>query len=211
MNASPALEVLDDSPRTETALVAQARAGSRSAFAALVERHQGRIYRLALRMSQNPSDAEEITQETFLQAHRAIGAFQGTALFKTWLYRIAINQALMRQRSAQRRSTQSLEALTLEAASARTVGDRAASAEELLHEKDLTERVRAALAALDESHRAALVLRDLEGLSSEEAADILGTSAAAVRQRAHRARLRLRAMLLDIAPGTQALTASAAS
>jgi RNA polymerase sigma-70 factor (ECF subfamily) len=82
----------------------------------------------------------------------------------------------------------------------RAGGDTPASADDLAHEKAVAERIREALATLDESHRAAVVLRDLEELSSEEAAAILGTSPEAVRQRAHRARLRLREALVDLAP-----------
>jgi RNA polymerase sigma-70 factor, ECF subfamily len=191
---------------SDETLAAHARAGSRSAFATLMTRYQDRIYRLALRMSRNASDAEEATQETFLHAHRAIGSFQGAALFRTWLYRIAVNEVLMQRRSAMRRPTQSLDALTWAAAepTARAGGEAAPAADDLAHEKGVAERVREALASLDEPHRAALVLRDLEELSSEEAAYLLGTSPDAVRQRAHRARLRLREALRDLALGTQA-------
>ena len=95
----------------EEALVARARAGEQGAFNALVERYERRIYRLAIRMSHNPADAEEITQETFLRAHKSLGTFEGGARFGTWLYRIAVNEALMRRRSAQRKPTDSLDEL----------------------------------------------------------------------------------------------------
>lgn len=199
------LDAVDTAPSSDEALVARARGGSRSAFAALMERYQDRIYRLAFRMSRNASDAEEVTQDTFLHAHSAIGSFQGASLFRTWLYRIAVNQVLMLRRSARRHPTQSLEALSSRAThvptepTVRAGGDAPLGADELAHEKAVAERIREALASLDESHRAAIVLRDLEELSSEEAADILGTSPEAVRQRAHRARLRLREALIDLA------------
>jgi RNA polymerase sigma-70 factor (ECF subfamily) len=183
---------------TDEALVARACKGDRAAFDVLVTRYERRIYRLGVRMSRNPADAEEIAQETFLRAHRSLGTFEGGSRFGTWLYRIAVNEALMRRRAARRRPTDSLDALVS------TQGDgtyaRAAatteSVDEWIDEKVGAEKVRAALAELDDAHRAALVLRDLEGLSSHEAAAVLGVSPAAVRQRAHRAKLRLRATLL---------------
>lgn len=183
---------------SDETLALRARSGGRSAFATLVERYQDRVYRLTLRLVHNPSDAEEVTQETFLLAHRSIASFQGESLFWTWLYRIAVNCALMRRRSARRHPVQSLEVTgpsgeRLE----RTVTEPLEGADELVHRKMLAQRVRAALAGLDESQRAAVVLRDLEGMSSEDAAGILGVTAQVVRQRAHRARLRLREQLAD--------------
>jgi RNA polymerase sigma-70 factor (ECF subfamily) len=191
---------IDSAPdASDEILAARACDGARTAFMGLVMRYQDRIYRIALRMSHNEADAEEITQETFLLAHRSITSFRGESPFSTWLYRIAINQVLMRRRSARRRPLQSIEVSTPEGGStepAVAVGSEPpAGADDLVDRRRLAQRVREAVAKLDESHRAALVLRDLEELSSEEAADILGVSADVVRQRAHRARLRLRELL----------------
>jgi RNA polymerase sigma-70 factor (ECF subfamily) len=188
---------------SDQALVERARAGVRGAFDTLVGRHERRIYRLAIRMSHNAADAEEITQEAFLHALRHLGAFEGGSRFGTWLYRIAVNVALMRRRAACRRPTDSLDELL------RARGDGAygrpvlpaPAVDELLDEKALAEAVWGALAELDDSQRAALVLHDLEGLSSEEAAKLLGLSPAAVRQRAHRARMKLRLRLAPLLRG----------
>jgi RNA polymerase sigma-70 factor (ECF subfamily) len=180
---------------SDEVLAARARQGNSSAFVSLVGRYQDRVYRLALRMSHNRSDAEEITQETFLLAYRGIASFHGDSRFGTWLYRIAVNQALMLRRAAKRRPRQSLEALLPDRGDtgiAPPRGDAPEGADELAYRKELAERAYQALGRLDEMHRAALVLRDLEELSAEQAADILGISADAVRQRAHRARLKLR-------------------
>lgn len=182
-------------------LSARARDGVRSAFVVLLTRYQDRVYRLAMRMCHNAADAEEVTQETFILAHRGIASFHGESRFSTWLYRIAINQVLMRQRAARRRPVQSLETTKLSSAGWPLAGAGAEpmeGADEMLDRKVLTQRVRDALAQLDESHRAALVLRDLEELSAEDAANLLGISPDAVRQRAHRARLKLRELLGEL-------------
>lgn len=184
---------------SDEVLAARARAGSRSALAALVERYQDRVYRLALRLSHNTSDAEEITQETFLLAHRSIASFHGESRFWTWLYRIAVNCALMQRRAARRHPVQSLEVTGPSGERIeRTFTEQLEGADGLIYRKMLAQRVREALTGLDESQRVAVVLRDLEGLSSEDAADVLGVSAEVVRQRAHRARLRLREQLSDL-------------
>ncbi len=181
---------------TDEALAAQARRGIASAFVVLVTRYQKRIYRLAMRMSRNSSDAEEITQETFLRAHRGISTFHGASRFRTWLYRIAMNEALMRWRRAKRRPTESLD-VALPGFADLSVAAWAPSerADDLVGSKALMQRVREALDRLDEEHRSALVLRDLEELTAEEAAEVLGVSPDVVRQRAHRTRLKLREML----------------
>ena len=132
----------------------------------LLRRHQDRVYRLAVRMCHNAADAEEVCQETFSLAYRAIGSFNGDSRFTTWIYRIAMNEVLMRRRSAARRPVQSLELVTLDAdgAALGLVGSEPTEgADELLHAKVLTERVLAALAELDEGQRGALVLRDPRG------------------------------------------------
>jgi RNA polymerase sigma-70 factor (ECF subfamily) len=184
---------------SERLLSDRARLGAREAFEALVVRYQGRAYRLAWRMTGNASDAEEIVQEAFLRAHRAIGSFHGDSRFGTWLYRIVVNEALMRKRAAARRPTFSLEEAPDRGADVATGTDEAVSAEQLIDQKRITQQVHDALDTLDDAHRAALVLRDLEGLSSEEAADILGIQPETVRQRAHRARLKLRDLLGHLA------------
>jgi RNA polymerase sigma-70 factor (ECF subfamily) len=188
-----------ESATSDEALADGARRGARNAFVVLVARYRDRIYRLAFRMSRNASDAEEIAQDTFLHAHRAIGSFHGESRFGTWLYRIAVNEALMRQRSARRRPLESIDVLMPRFADLGAT-DAAVSerADELVDAKMVRRRVREALDQLDADHRAALVLRDLEELSAEDAGEILGISPEAVRQRAHRARMKMRGMLGDI-------------
>jgi RNA polymerase sigma-70 factor (ECF subfamily) len=188
------LAALDDE-----ALAERARAGDDAAFGALVERYQERVYRLALRLSSNPSDAEEVLQESFLQAWRKIDTFRGDARFGTWLYRIATNTALMRKRAARRRPAESLEAFLPHFEESGLLADldyqRSARADEVLERAELTQRAREALDLLDENYRAVFVLRDLEEMSTEEAARVLEITPEAVRQRLHRARLMVRGYL----------------
>jgi RNA polymerase sigma-70 factor (ECF subfamily) len=188
------LAALDDQ-----ALAERARAGDDAAFTALVERYQERVYRLALRLSSNPSDAEEVLQEAFLQAWRRIDTFRGDARFGTWLYRIATNTALMHKRAARRRPAESLEALLPQFDESGLLADldyqRSARADELLERAELAQRAREALDLLDENYRTVFVLRDLEEMSTEEAARVLEITPEAVRQRLHRARLMVRGYL----------------
>jgi RNA polymerase sigma-70 factor, ECF subfamily len=184
---------------TDENLAEQARSGSRSAFVGLVERYEARVYRLAMRMTRNRCDAEEIAQETFLRAHRSIAFFRAESRFGTWLYRIAVNETLMRRRAAARRPTRPIEDLLPVFADVGLgpAGSGPERADALLERRQIIERVHRALDCLDDALRAALVLRDLEELSAEEAAEVLGVSADVVRQRAHRARLKLKDLLGD--------------
>lgn len=189
---------------SDEVLAARTRDGARSAFVVLLGRYQDRIYRIAIRMCHNAADAEEICQDTFALAYRGIGTFHGDSRFATWLYRIAINQVLMRRRAGGRRPQ--LPRVGLPASSARWPdasghGEPFVGADDLLHQKMLAQRVHAALSQLDEPHRAALVLRDLEEMSAEEAGSILGVTAQVVRQRSHRARLKMREQLGPLVRG----------
>lgn len=157
---------------TDEELAAQARRGVHAAFETLVARYQDGIYRLAVRMSHNRSDAEEIVQETFLHAYTGMGGFRGTSRFSGWLYRIALNEALMRRRTAGRRPTQSLDVVAAHfgdvGCAAPGGNDATRRADDLVEQSRVKRRVLEALNRLDDDHRAALVLRDLEELSAEE-------------------------------------------
>ena len=185
-------------------LAARVAAGDASAFGALVERYQQRVYRLACRLT-NETDAADILQETFLQAFKNLSSFRGDSRFGTWLYRIATNASLMHRRSRARRPTESLEPfLPRFDASGRhgATPDElrvAARAEELLDRATLASRARDGLARLPDIYRDAFVLRDLEDMPTSDVAEVLGIEPAAVRQRVHRARLMLRGFLQDAA------------
>lgn len=192
---------------SDEALVVQVQGGEKLAFEILVERYQGKVYGLALRLARSPEDAEEILQETFLQVFRNLGSFRGEAKFSTWLYRIATNAVLMRRRSDRLRKTESLEsflpAFNSEGRLARMDLDygRAARADALLEAEELRERIKEAIERLPELYREAFVLHDLEGLSSEDAAEVLELSPDLLRTRLHRARLMMRGYLGHLVGG----------
>jgi RNA polymerase sigma-70 factor (ECF subfamily) len=170
------------------ALVVRAQGGDREAFEELVRRHADRLYAVVRRRGLSREAAEEVTQESFLRAWRGIGAFRGQALFFTWLYRIGVNEANRRvDREPARAHFGALEGDN--AAELRDVRDephaRVAQAE---LRGVLTEAVR----ALPPKYRAPLILRDVENLSTADAAAILGLGEAAFKSRLHRARLTVR-------------------
>jgi RNA polymerase sigma-70 factor (ECF subfamily) len=173
----------------DASLVARLRAGDGPAFEELVTVYQHRVFGIALRMLGNRAEAEEIAQETFLRAHRALGEFRGEARLGTWLYAIASRLCLNRLGSGRRRHERSDE-MALSQAPAE--GADAAGA---LERDELQAALREAVAALPEDRRIVVVLRDLEGLSYEDVAEILGLPLNTVRSRLHRARLDLKAKL----------------
>ncbi len=174
----------DDAP-----LLARLRAGDTRAFEELVTMYQHRVFGVALRMLGNRAEAEEIAQETFLRAHRALDAFRGEARLATWLYGIASRLCLNRLASGPRRHERS-DVIALSLAPA-----EGADAVGALERGELEAALHEAVAALPEERRIVVVLRDLEGLSYEEIAEVLGVPLNTVRTRLHRARLDLKAKL----------------
>jgi RNA polymerase sigma-70 factor, ECF subfamily len=189
-------------PGDET-LAARAAAGDDRAFEAIVERYQGRVFRLACRLTSD-TDAPDLLQETFLQVYRHLRSFRGESLFATWLYRIATNACLMHRRARARRPAESLEAFLPQFDDHGEHVDTpdqlqvASRADELLDRQFLAEKARAIIAQLPDLYRDAFVLRDLEEMSTADVAQALGVEPATVRQRVHRARLMLRGFLSDI-------------
>ena len=176
----------------ETTLLIEAQAGDLAAFEQFVRLFERRVRGLLSALLSDQRDIEEATQDTFVQAWRNLSRFRGDAAPFTWLYRIAVNEALQRTRR-KRLETQPLDDGTLEVlefqhGSARSPisPDEAAEGNEL--QAFLLERVR----ELPPDFRAALVLRDIEGWSNQQVAEILDLSLAATKSRVHRARMRLR-------------------
>ncbi len=165
-------------------------------FVQAVETYAPRLYRHLLRMLEDPQDAEDALQETFLKAYRSLDTFQGRASLSTWLYRIATNEALMHLR--RRRSTPlSLEALSPDEGHPEEIllTHWQVLPEQALLSAETRQVLDDAVARLSPALRAVFLLRDVEGFSTKETAEILGISPDAVKQRLARARLRLREAL----------------
>ena len=185
-------------------LAARAAAGDDSAFEAIVGRYQARVFRLACRLTSD-SDASDVLQETFLQVYRHLPSFRGESQFRTWLYRIATNAALMHRRARARRPVEPLDDFLprFDDRGAHTATPAelqvASRADELLDRRFLAGKAREAIARLPDLYRDAFVLRDLEEMSTADVARALGLEPGTVRQRVHRARLMLRGFLGSLA------------
>jgi RNA polymerase sigma-70 factor (ECF subfamily) len=178
---------------TERELVDRAQAGDVKAFEHLAGLHTDHLFAVVLRLMGDRAEAEDILQESLLRAWQGIGRFQGRSIFFTWLYRIAVNEA---NRALERRATRypgghiDVESVQLSAPANQEPAHQAEH-----HELHATlDRV---IAELDPIYRAALVLRDIEGLSTREAAEIVGMGEAGFKSRLHQARLRVRAAIGD--------------
>lgn len=172
-------------------LIERCRQGDEQAWAQLVGATHREVYTLCLRILRDPDDAAEATQDVYLKAWKGMGGFRGDAMFTTWLYRIAVNAAISKQRGRRRRQAHETggEDDSLARMPARTSTEDAAGARLEL------QSVEAALASLPEHYRAAVVLRDVQGLSIQEMAKLLGVSETAAKVRVHRARKKLKEML----------------
>ncbi len=177
----------------EARLIQLGLRGDQHALEALFARHSGALYQSALKLLGNHEDAEDALQEGMLAAFKNLRRFEGRSKFSSWLTRIVINAALMRLRSQRLRQAVSMDEplgeteLTL----ADQFGDPTPGPEELYAREELRDLLEQELAALPREMRTAVVLRDLEGLSTQEAAETLGVPENTLKSRLHRARLRL--------------------
>ncbi|MBI2217214.1 MAG: sigma-70 family RNA polymerase sigma factor [Candidatus Rokubacteria bacterium] len=194
-------------PRTEAApaLVEALRRGDDGAFPALVEHYGSRIYNFAARMCRSDEDAKDILQDTFLAAVRSVKDFRGEGKLSTWLFRIAANACRKMHRRGKFEPARELsldEFMPGEAERATLAShvDAGETPEMALLRTDLRETLEGAIAELPPHYRAVLILRDLEGLSTEEAAEALGLTIVTVKVRLHRARLYLRRQLAAVTP-----------
>ena len=174
-------------------LVSRAREGDADAFDELVRRHTTQIYRMLTRVLRDPTAAEDVLQETFVRAWRSLGGFRGEAKFSTWIYRIAMNEGNRFLAREARSEVLPFEDVMLE------VPDLGADTPSLAELGELRVQLEHCLAELPAHYRVCVVLRDVEGFSNEEAAEILGLEPRNFKSRLHRGRMALRRRLEEFA------------
>jgi len=184
---------------TEQELVRAAQRGDQAAFGQLVEANQDMVYALAYRMTGNPDDAEDLTQEAFLNAWRGLTRFQGQSAFSTWLYRLTSNACVDFLRKKKRRGELSMTLDDDEDQEERQADlpDERWSPQAVVERQETVEAVRQGLSALSPDHKEVLLLRELEGLSYREIGDRLGLEEGTVKSRIARGRRALRDFLLQ--------------
>ena len=183
----------------EQTLVAALRAGDGQAFEVLVRTYGGRMLAVARRFVRNEQDAQDVVQSAYLSAFRSLGQFEGQCLISTWLHRIVVNTALMRLRSRRRKPEESIDDLlpsfVEDGHHVEQFSDWGAPADALLERQQTRATVRACIDQLPQNYRQVLLLRDIEELSTQEAADALRMTPTAVKVRLHRARQALSTLL----------------
>jgi RNA polymerase sigma-70 factor (ECF subfamily) len=183
----------------ETTLVDQARSGNPEAFATLINHYDQNVYRLAVNITRNHEDAEDVLQEALFKAYANIDRFRGGSRFYTWLVRIALNEALMKLRKRRSGRQVSLDEL-IETDDQNTVRWESADwhddPEQRYARRETQQTLRDALEALDPNSRDVLLLRDVESFSTRETAQMLGLSVTTVKTRLRRARMELRHRLM---------------
>lgn len=193
---APRTRKIAGTPDEDAGLVARVRAGDDAAFEELIERHGGKIYRAVLGITGDPTDAEDAAQNAFIKAHTRLDTFQGTARFSTWLMRIAINEGLEVLR--RRRPHETLDETVTDAGEEIHPGNVRPwtdNPEALYSQAEIRGLVEKAIMKLPAKYRVVAILRDLDGLSTEEAATALGLQVPALKTRLLRARLMLREAL----------------
>jgi RNA polymerase sigma-70 factor (ECF subfamily) len=182
---------------TDDELIARARAKDFAAFEELLGRYEDKVFRLAYRILRNETDAKEILQETFVSIWRKLDTFKGDSQFGSWVYRIATNAALMRLRSHRRHPEVSTEELPIgyldNYGTPVPAGENwSKRPDDELQSSELRAHIQKAVDSLPDIYRTVFVIRDVEGLSTEETAEVLGISVPTVKTRLHRARIALR-------------------
>jgi len=181
---------------TEVELVRAAKRGDVDAFEQLVRRYTGVVFRVALHISRCREDAEEIAQETFLRAFRHLSSFEERARISTWLTRIAVNAALLKRRGPQPTETVTIgEQAGEDEVVPQQIADWRPNPEQLYNRLELSDMLRKALESLPNGYGTVFWLRDVEGFSIAETAEMVGITQAAVKNRLLRARLQLRELL----------------
>ena len=192
----------------DDALLARLQGGEEGALAEVAETYGSKIYQLAFRYLRNKEDAEEITQDVLYKVYRNVGAFRGDAALSSWLYRITFNAAMSRLRTARYQRWQDEERPAAPAdrdesgpVARADVADWSDMADEQVLRSQVRRRLFRAILALPAIYRAPVVLRDIQGMSTEEASAMLRVKDQTLKSRLHRGRLILRKQLTDLAGG----------
>jgi RNA polymerase sigma-70 factor, ECF subfamily len=183
-----------DKKNTDYALAQLAASGDMAAFEQIYQRHHRRVFSLCLRMTQNPPEAEDLTQEVFIQLFRKIGSFRGESAFTTWLHRLTVNQVLMHFRKRSVRDEKTTED--------GETPDEIVPGTENYQKMPIVDRLalNKAIAALPPGYRTVFVLHDVEGYEHEEIARMLKLSVGTSKSQLHKARMKLRTLLRQQIP-----------
>jgi len=201
--------ILLSAPTADQELLARLKSGDDRALVDLSDAYSSKIYQLAFRYLRNKEDAEEITQDVLFKVYRKVDAFRGDAQLSSWIYRITFNAAMSRLRTARyqraqaedRRAAAAIEEDGTPSSRTADVADWSDMADERVLRSQLRRRVFRAILALPAIYRAPVMLRDIQGMSTEEASAVLKVKDQTLKSRLHRGRLILRKQLADFAGG----------
>jgi RNA polymerase sigma-70 factor (ECF subfamily) len=179
-------------------LLERARAGDRQALEELLAHHQAQVYRFGLRMCRDPEDAKDVLQDTLFAMARGVRDFRGASSLSTWLFTIARSFCIKKRRESKFAPAAERSLDTDVAMEAARLADPAKSPHEVLANREVENALDQAIRALEPMYREVLLLRDVEGLTAPEVAEVLGVSVQAVKSRLHRARLSVRARVAPV-------------
>lgn len=186
--------IIEDS---DAALIKSFRAGSNESFELLIRRYETKVHNLAMRLTRNAEDAEEVLQDVFVTVYRKINGFEGKAKFSSWLYRITVNAAFMKLRKRKQDQSVPLDDMLPHMQNKAITQKNAFGARSDVRavNNEIRFALETAINKLPDEYRAVFILRDIDGLSNKEVGDILQLSIPAVKSRLHRSRLMLRRRL----------------
>lgn len=190
-------------------LLERARAGDRQALEDLLKQHQSQVYRFGLKMCRDPEDAKDVLQDTLLAMARGVRDFRGASSISTWLYTIARSYCIKKRRRSKFAPAETHSLDTGTGAEVSTLADPARNPDDALADVQVRQALEAAIGDLEPKYREVLLLRDEEGLTAPEVAQVLGVSVQAVKSRLHRARLQVRERVAPLL-GVQTLPVSGA-
>ena len=186
-----------DTMLTDEELIQKFRRGCLASFEELIRRYETKAHNLAMRLTRNAEDAEEVLQDVFITVYRKIESFEGKSKFSSWLYRITVNAAFMKLRKRKQDQSVPLEDLMPHLQNKVLVEKNSyfMQSDSMAMNNEIREALEGAVSKLPDDYRAVFVLRDIDGLSNKEVGDILNLSIPAVKSRLHRSRIMLRKRL----------------